>query len=93
MDELLRRIHAEVASNPPLGYEPDEAAALFFKAAKQEVAASREEVSGCWAVHAWAGVASMQRNDGVGTYESSRRPDMHRERVERDRCTGIGGLE
>jgi hypothetical protein len=46
MDELLRRIHAEVASNPPLGYEPDEAAALFFKAAKQEVATSKEEVGG-----------------------------------------------
>lgn len=43
MDDLVRRIHAEVASNPPLGYEQDEAAALFFATAKAEVQASREE--------------------------------------------------
>lgn len=46
VDELLRRIHAEVTSNPPLGYELEEAAHLFFQTAKDEVAASREEVGG-----------------------------------------------
>ena len=31
MDELLKRIHEEVANNPPLGYEKDEAAAMMFR--------------------------------------------------------------
>lgn len=46
MDDLLRRVHAEIVSNPPLGYEPDEASAKFFATAKAEVLASKEEVRG-----------------------------------------------
>ena len=44
MDVLLKRVHEEVMSNPPLGYEPQEAATRFFDKAKSEVAASRREV-------------------------------------------------
>ncbi|KAG1679244.1 hypothetical protein FOA52_009273 [Chlamydomonas sp. UWO 241] len=43
IDELIRRVKAEIASNPPLGYELDDASHRFFQAAKAEVAASREE--------------------------------------------------
>lgn len=41
MDVLLKRVHEEVMSNPPLGYEPQEAATRFFDKAKAEVEASR----------------------------------------------------
>jgi len=44
MDLLLKRVHEEVMSNPPLGYEPQEAVARFFEAAKAEIVASKEEV-------------------------------------------------
>ena len=50
MDVLLGRLHDEVASNPPLGYEPDEAVALMFDAAKKEMAMSREHMD---AFQAW----------------------------------------
>lgn len=36
-------MHAEIKRNPPLGYEPDEAANLFFQGAKSEVAAAKQE--------------------------------------------------
>lgn len=52
IDVLLKRVHEEVMSNPPLGYEPQEAATRFFDKAKAEVAASRQEVSGRPA-HMW----------------------------------------
>jgi len=35
-----RRVHNEILRNPPLGYEPEDAANLFFQAAKTEVMAS-----------------------------------------------------
>lgn len=38
-----RRVKAEIASNPPLGYEVDEASHLFFQGAKQEIQESRQE--------------------------------------------------
>lgn len=42
MDELIRRVKAEIESNPPLGYELDEASHAFFQSAKDELQASRE---------------------------------------------------
>ena len=40
-----RRVHAEIMRNPPLGYEPEDAANLFFQAAKAEVLASNTDPS------------------------------------------------
>jgi hypothetical protein len=42
MDYLLQCAHEEVAANPPLGYEPEEAAAHFFNTAKTQILASQE---------------------------------------------------
>ena len=36
-------MHAEILRNPPLGYEPEEAAHIFFQAAKAEVAAAKAD--------------------------------------------------
>jgi len=58
MDVLLKRVHEEVMSNPPLGYEPQEAATRFFDKAKFEVAASRQEVRQ-WAVFGLLWAASL----------------------------------
>lgn len=49
MDVLMQRVREEVLSNPPLGYEPQEAVTRFFDIAKAEVDLSKqctqEEVS------------------------------------------------
>ncbi|GAX74660.1 hypothetical protein CEUSTIGMA_g2108.t1 [Chlamydomonas eustigma] len=41
MDELFKRVQAEIKSNPPLGYDLEEAAHLFFQSTKKEIVAAR----------------------------------------------------
>ncbi|EFJ40819.1 adenylate kinase [Volvox carteri f. nagariensis] len=53
MGKLLSVIQEELSSNPPLGYELQDAVNLFFATAKAETLASREEgVFDEWVVHA-----------------------------------------